>query len=164
MKSNGFLIAGVVVAGILLMSMSGNAVDLSYLTASYDAADVARLQRAANALASQGISGDLLNYCLAQVLQETGIFTNGYQNYTATDTRNNFSGITNSDGSYRVYNSANDWAADYVAILNHGPNYPADAVSISDFNNRLKANNYYTDSAATYGANLNYYYNILTQQ
>lgn len=164
MKQSTLLILLAVGAGVLLMSMaSGPSVDLSFLQGQYDSDDIARLQRAANALAAQGVTGDTLNYLLSQVLVETGIFTTSNQNYVATDTRNNFSGITNSDGTFRFYSSAGDWAADYLAVLGHGPYYPIQATSITDFNNRLKQNGYYTDNQTTYGNNLNYYYNILTQ-
>lgn len=96
---------------------------------------------------------------LCQILQETGLFTSN-PNYNATDNDLNYAGIS-SGGNLKQYNSISDFVTDYIRVLNLPPNTPIDATSITDFNTRLKANGYYTDSATTYGNNLNAYYNIL---
>jgi len=165
MKVSPLILAGVaVLAVVALSSSSGGATnsdfDLSVLNGTYDPSNVQRLQNAINGLGGQGLSDQQILFMACQMLQETGLFTDN-PNYNATDNDNNFAGIS-SGGSLKQYNSLSDFANDYVRVLNLQPNVPIDATSIGDFNTRLKANGYYTDSATTYGNNLNAYYNILT--
>lgn len=160
MKGQGVIIGIAAVLLFVLLTSAKPAIDLSPLSGQFGADNVARLQSVANALSANGISGDTLKYCLAQILQETGLFTNN-PNYVATDQRNNYAGISSGSG-YKVYNNVNDFVVDYLRVLNLPNAYPIDAVSIDDFNQRLKLNGYYTDSAVTYGNNLNYYFNLLS--
>jgi hypothetical protein len=151
------LFGGLALLAVVLMSAGNTSgIDLSGLG---DAGAISRLQGVLNALASQGATTQQLKFMAAQMLQETGLLTDN-PNYHATDTLLNYAGIS-SNGSLRGYNSLSDFATDYISVLSQGPNYPIQASSISDFNTRLKANGYYTDSAVTYGNNLNYYYNLL---
>lgn len=156
------LFGGIALLFILLSGFTNGtvSVDLSELVAQYGSDNVQRLQSVANALAAQGLSTTTIKYCLAQVLQETGLFTEN-PNYHATDTLNNYAGISNSNGSLKGYANVNDFVTDYIRILNKAPNYPVEAITIDDFNARLKGNGYYADSETTYGNNLNYYYGLL---
>lgn len=135
--------------------------DLSSFNDTYGSDNVARLQTVLNALAQAGYSGLVLQMMLSQILQETGLFTSN-PNYNATDNDNNYAGIS-SGGSLKAYNSVNDFVTDYVRVLSLGSNPPIQATDIVDFNNRLKANGYYTDSQTTYGNNLITYFNLLNQ-
>lgn len=161
----GQTVALIAIGALLIFTLTAAkpAIDLSYLNDNYGADNVARLQSVANALSAQGITGDTLKYCLAQILQETGIFTQNNANYHATDMLNNYAGISNSDGSLKSYPNVSAFVTDYIRILNKPDGYPVDAVSIDDFNARLKYNGYYTDNAGTYGNNLRIYYNLLNQ-
>lgn len=167
MKSPNLIYIGAgVLALILILKSTGSSaatysgLDLSYLS-DYGSDDVSRLQSVENELASRGLSDLQIKMMLAQILQETGIFTD-QANYNAVDNLHNFAGIS-SNGHLRAYNSVSDFVDDYLRVLNLGGNPPLEAGSIADFNNRLKANGYYTDSKTTYGNNLNYYFNLLNQ-
>lgn len=162
MKGQGILL--IIAGGLLLVVLTAArpAIDLSYLSDAYGADNVARLQKVANALSAQGITGETLKYCLAQILQETGIFTQSNANYHATDQLNNYAGISNADGSLRAYPDVAAFATDYIRVLNKSDGYPVDAVSIDDFNARLQLNHYYWPITATYGTDLNIYYNLLS--
>lgn len=159
MKSSTVIIAGGLLVLLLFIS-TPKAVDLSSLSDSYGSDNTQRLQNVGNVIAGYGISGDTLRYMLAQILQETGLFTSN-PNYHATDDLNNYAGIS-SNGSLKGYNSINDFVTDYIRVLSLPNNYPIQATSITDFNNRLYANGYYTDSPTTYGNNLTYYFNLLS--
>lgn len=163
MKGQQIVIYGGIIVLFMLLSgfaKSSGAVDLSGLIAQYGSDNVQRLQNVTNVLSTSGLSVEQLKYLLAQILVETGLFT-GNPNYHATDTLNNFAGISNSDGSLKQYASINDFVTDYLRILNKAPFYPIEAITVDDFNARLKGNHYYTDSETTYGNNLNYYYSLL---
>ncbi len=163
MQNNTWLYVGGGVLLLLLLSNKANAknVNLDLLTGRFDADDIDRLQKVQNALAQRGLSTQQIKMLLSQVLQETGIFTASNANYHATDQLNNYAGISNANGSLRSYNTIDDFVTDYLRVLNLPSHYPIQAVDIVDFNNRLKANGYYTDNKNTYGNNLNYYYNLL---
>ena len=155
------LYGGIILLFILLSGFTeSSSVDLSGLVAQFGADNVQRLQNVANVLSGQGLTSEQVKYCLAQILQETGLFT-GNPNYHATDALNNYAGISNSDGSLKQYSSINDFVTDYIRVLNLSPYYPIEAITIGDFNARLKGNNYYADSETTYGNALNYYYDLL---
>jgi hypothetical protein len=145
---------------LLLVSKRAGAVDLSSLNDQFDAGRVARLQGVANELSARGITGDTLKFLLAQILVETGLFTN-VANMNAVDNLNNYAGIS-SNGQLRAYGTISDFVDDYLRVLNLPNNYPIQATDINDFNARLKANGYYEDSATTYGNNLVYYFNLLS--
>jgi hypothetical protein len=166
MKSgNLLLISGLGLLALVLMSSksSGSStINLDCLRQNYDSADVDRLALVLSSLEGQGLSNEQIKYCLAQILQETGLFTNGYANYKNVDQLKNYAGISASSGGYRSYSTIDDFVQDYLRVLNLPGHYPIEATSIDDFNTRLKANHYYEDSATTYGNNLRYYYNILT--
>lgn len=168
MKSNNLiLLAGLGIgAYLLLASNTGsanhtyNGLDLSYLS-SYGSDNLTRLENLENELSNRGLSDLQQKMLLAQALQETGIFTD-VANYRAVDTLHNYAGISY-NGQLASYNSISDFVDDWLRVLNKGTQAPIDANNISDFNSRLKANGYYTDSANTYGKNLTYYFNLLNQ-
>lgn len=157
------LIAGAALLLILITSSSANAstdIDMDGLANQFGAERVQRLQSLINAMSAAGMSPMQIKFALAQCLQETGLFTDSWNTH-ATDVLNNYAGISNSDGSLKAYTSIPAFVSDYIRVLSLPNNYPIQANSISDFNTRLKANGYYTDSAVTYGNNLNYYFNLL---
>lgn len=135
--------------------------DLDFLS-KFGADDVQRLQDLADELSTRGLSDQTIKYMLSQALQETGIFTDNSANYNAVDNKHNYAGISY-NGQIASYGSIPDFVDDWIRVLSKSPNYPINATSIQDYNSRLKANGYYTDSAATYGNNLNYYFNLLNQ-
>lgn len=157
--------AGALFLVLFLKSNSGasasSSFDISSLSGTYGSDNVSRLQNVLNGLAAAGYSGLTLQLMLSQILQETGLFTSN-PNYNATDNDNNYAGIS-SGGSLKRYNSISDFVSDYISVLSQSPNYPIQATSVTDFNNRLKANGYYEDSQTTYGNNLATYFNILNQ-
>lgn len=150
---------------LLLVFIAGGAsannttVDLSSLSDTYGAGNVQRLQNLLNALGAAGLTSEQIRYMLSQALVETGLFTSN-PNYNATDNDNNFAGIS-SGGNLKAYSNINAFVSDWINVLSQSPNYPIQATSITDFNNRLKANGYYTDDINTYGNNLTLYYNLL---
>lgn len=149
-------------AAVLLMSNSANAnvVDLSALVDTYGADKVQRLQNLQGTLQMAGLTPTQVRFMLAQCLFETGLFTDSDWNQTATDVRNNWAGLTDTSGNYKSYNNLNDFVSDYIGFLTKGSN-PLGASSLTDFNNRLVANHYYTETPDVYLAGLNTYYNIL---
>lgn len=155
------IVVAVAIGLILLSTKTANAgpVDLSSLNDQFGSDRVQRLQNVQNVLSANGLSDLQIKLLLAQILQETGLFTNVW-NQNATDNLNNYAGIS-SNGNLKSYPNIQAFVADYLRVLNLPNAYPIDAVSVSDFNTRLKMNGYYTDSATTYGNNLNYYFNIL---
>lgn len=167
MDTKPIIIAGAALLAFMLLKPSSadahtyEGLDLSYLS-DYGAQDVQRLQNLLNELGTRGLSDLQIKMMLSQALQETGIFTDSSANYNAVDNMHNYAGIS-SNGKLKSYASISDFVDDWERVLNREPNRPIDASNISDFNNRLKANGYYTDSATTYGNNLKYYFNLLSQ-
>lgn len=109
----------------------------------------------------QGLSGNKLQFAMAQVAHETGGF-----NSRVSTVDNNFSGIkyigkplvqkNASKGSkspeknsyYARFSNVNDWARDYIRILNNSSALAAK--NITDFSQRLKKGGYFTDSIENY--------------
>ena len=163
MKGNQWLlIGGLVLGAVLLMSNSanGSVVDLSPLIDTYGADKVQRLQNLQMALQAAGLTPLQMRFMLAQSLFETGLFTNVW-NQTATDVRNNWAGLTDTSGNYKSYSSLTDFVNDYIGFLTKGSD-PLDASDLTDFNNRLVANHYYTENPDVYLSGLNTYYNLLS--
>jgi len=103
-----------------------------------------------------------LPFMLAQVCFETGWFSN-----TGAIAYNNYSGIKYTDSGlqlnstpspvmspegdpYAVFNTAKDWAIEYVRIISKGTNEPLQATNLTDYVNDLKANGYFTADTTTY--------------
>lgn len=162
MKSNQLLIGGAAVLALVLLSKNSYAtgIDFNGLSQRFNQADVDRLQKVANALARAGVDPIMLKMMLAQILHETGLFTQNNANRHAVDDLNNYAGISR-NGQLKSYPTVDAFVADYLRVLNLPSHYPIEAVNLNDFNNRLKANGYYTDSITTYGNALNYYHNLL---
>ncbi len=164
-RNNLLLFAGMGIA-VFFIARSKNAsaatydgIDLNRL-ADYGNDDVHRLSILADELESRGLSDLQIKMLLSQALQETGIFTDNSANYNAVDNLHNYAGISY-NGQLAHYNNVSAFVDDWLRVLQKGSNPPLYANNITDFNNRLKANGYYTDSQSTYGKNLTYYYNLL---
>jgi len=160
MKKEYILIGGCLAAVFIFSSLSANggSLDLSVFDDTKGSDDVERLNKVYRELLRRGLTDDQILFCLSQILVETGLFTDN-PNYVAVDQRLNYAGITR-NGQYEWYNSISDFVDDYLSVISK-KNDPLSANDIVDFNNRLKANGYYTDSKTTYGNNLSYYYNYL---
>lgn len=126
-------------------------------------------------LIGQGLKRDVATWAAAQVMHET----NGLKSNVSKED-NNHSGImwinkpyqkatkgrkrpSNEGGYYAHFADNNAWARDFVRILNIGKRKPANATSMQDYVNRLKANNYFTDSASNYYNGLTRWYNKLVK-
>lgn len=172
MKVAAPLIVGIGVLLLLLVTSQDTAAATGALNLSsligynqYATADaVGRLNAIYAELASRGYSTEQILWMLSQILLETGLFTS-VANYNRMN-QNNYAGLT--DGSnYLSFNSIADFCDAYIQFLSKRSN-PLGAASLSDFNNRLltigpNGSPYYTSSPATYLANLQYYYNLLSQ-
>lgn len=171
-KTEKYVLIGAGILALLLLASSSNAstaggnLDISSLSNDYGADSVQRLNNLYAVLLQKGLTDQQILFMLSQALQETGLFTDSPNLYNV-DTLHNYAGITTdrgygvgATGLYAKYPNISTFVDDWITILNYN-NDPFDASSISDYNNRLKANGYYTDSAGTYGSNLTYYYNLL---
>lgn len=165
METKTIIFVGIAIAGLLLLSNSASAtntsspiVDLSNLDEGAD--NIARLQNLEDTLQQNNLTDLQIKMMLAQALQETGLFTNN-ANYNATDNLNNYAGISNPDGSLMSFPDLQTFVTKWISVLSYN-NDPLGATNIVDFNNRLKANGYYTDSQTTYGNNLQIYFNELS--
>lgn len=161
-KTNDILIIGGGVLALMLLSKNSFATGVNFdsLKSKFNHDDVYRLQVVAEALARAGVDTGRIKMMLAQILHETGIFTDNNKNHRATDQLNNYAGISK-NGQLKGYNTVDDFVVDYLRVLNLPSHHPIEATNITDFNDRLKANGYYTDSKSNYGNALNYYYNLL---
>jgi len=115
---------------------------------------------ACKALKKVGATNEQLLFMIPQVAWETGHFKS-----PVSQTDNNLSGIKyygqsgatkgtpapkNEGDNYAHFNSYEDWAKDYLRILNRGKEHPIDATDLQTFASRLKANNYFGDSLENY--------------
>jgi flagellar motor component MotA len=169
MKGNTLLIVGGAALLLLLLSNTGAAAAttgvlnisslIGYNTyATQDA--INRLNSIYQELQSRGLTTMQILFALSQVLFESGLFTD-VANYTRMNL-NNYAGLTVVGGGYASYNSISDFVDAYLGFLTKGSN-PLGASSITDFNNRLQQNGYYTENPAVYLNALNAYYNLLSQ-
>lgn len=136
-----------------------------------------------DALKIYGLPVNTIKLALAQVMHETGVFSDKQK----ASKVNNFSGIVYSGSADQIKNGAIrsnialpkreqngkttiyyaqfpsvlNWSKEYLRILSKGVK-PIQAISPDDFAIRLKKNNYYTDSVENYKKNINFYYNFLT--
>jgi hypothetical protein len=148
--------------------------------ANYDA------QYFANLFARIGVSSDKIPYLLAQVAHETGNFNlsaskqlrdhNNASGIVWSNTVNQKKYATKSDSEipetinngsegnhyfYAQYDSLDNWAKDYIRILNNHGN-ALQAISIEDFLNRLYNNgvkSYFSSTYDSYSAAVNKWYN-----
>lgn len=166
MKPNSIAImAGIallfIIASKANAAPAGN-LQLSQLTSDPD--DLNRLNALYTALLNAGLTDQQILFCLSQILHESGLFTN-VANYNLMN-QNNYAGLTTTSGGYASYNSVGDFVDAYLGFLTKNNN-PLGATSLTDFNNRLVANNYYVPNdpatAAAYLADLQRYYNLLSQ-
>lgn len=164
MEFNPLIVIGIGAGLYFLLSdglNGGNgSLNLDLLTDQYGTAKVSRLKSLLSELDTFNLTLEQKKYLLSQAIHETGLFTSN-PNYNAIDNRRNWAGLM-LNGAYKVYNNLHDFIASWISpvYLNKG-SFPLQASSIDDFNTRLKANGYYTDSVVTYGNALRKYYNIL---
>jgi len=165
MKSNTPIYIGLAVLAFFVLDSftnddnSSNDTIADFSTLTNDESDLQRLDAVYEALQRNGFSGLGLKFAMAQILVESGILTN-VANYHLMDDYHNYAGLTSVNGGYANYPNLDAFAHAYYGFLTKKSN-PLGASSISDFNNRLVANHYYTDSPVTYGKNLAYYFNAL---
>lgn len=125
------------------------------------------------ALINNGLSGNQLELVMAKVAHETGGF-----NSRVFLSLNNASGIKwinkpfqpatkgtlSPEGNfYAKYANLNDWAKDYLRILNMGKIKPLQATDTATFAKMLKDKRYYTDTVANYAKGLNRWQSILSK-
>jgi flagellum-specific peptidoglycan hydrolase FlgJ len=188
MSNTRTIVIVAIVAGTLLylsQQAGGIAAITSDLSAIFDNLDqwfaqttIARIYQAYQSLQNAGLSGVQLKLALCQVMYETGAFSS---ESVAANTDNNLSGIVwinnpsiqvnatqggpaDTPGYYWAdYATINDWAIDYVRIVNDGPYYPlTNATDTSSFAALLQENGYYTGSETDYAAGMLHYWNIFT--
>lgn len=129
----------------------------------YTSKQTAVLSQAATSLLKAGLPKEKLQFVLPQLAFETGHFKSDVLNKD-----NNLSGITfvgqagatkgvkmpaadSLTGYYAHFNSVDDWAKDYLRIMNKVGKYrPLEATNIQDFSHRLKLNKYYQADEKTY--------------
>jgi len=167
MNKNFLLLGGLGVLALLLYSNSANAssntsgnapgnFDLSQLT--NDPTDLQYISNLYTELQTRGLTNQQILFMLSQCLYESGILTS-VGNYKLIS-QNNFAGLTNVGGGYASYNSISDFVTAYIGFLTKGSN-PLGASSLTDFNNRLQQNKYYTENPQIYYNGLLTYYNEL---
>jgi len=153
-------------AFILLAVMVSNAAapgatqfDLSYLSTQFGQDAVNRFNSLQKEYFSRGLTTEQVKYALAQDLFESGLFTD-VANYSLMN-QNNYAGLTDMGGGYASYNSISDFVDAHLGFLQKGSD-PIGAGTLSDFNNRLIQNHYYTENPQTYYNGLLTYYNLLS--
>lgn len=130
-----------------------------------------------DALNTLPLSKTTMDLLLAQVLNETGMFSSLSNVY---DLNKNASGIlyTGSKGQkangatkgskrmsieggyYARFDTLNNWAKEYYRVLNRGA-LPLKAIDAKDFAVRLKQNGYFTAPLAEYQKNLIFFHDFL---
>lgn len=118
-----------------------------------------RLNGLIGEMVARGYSSQQIEYMLSQILFETGMLTSVAN--TRLMNQYNFAGLTTTSGGYAAYSGYSDFMDAYVGFLTKGSN-PLGATSLTDFNNRLIANHYYTENPDVYLSGLQAYYNALT--
>lgn len=139
-------------------SMAVGDINISSLSGSYSADQINRISQLYSAMLNNGWTTQQCLFGLAQCLFESGLFT-GQGNYSLMNNYN-YAGLTSTVGGYASYSSYQDFVNNYENFLTKGAN-PLGATSLSDFNNRLVANNYYTEDPTVYYNGLSGYYNLL---
>lgn len=120
-----------------------------------------RINTLYNSMLQNGLTMQQIYFMLAQILFETGLLTD-VANFTRMN-QNNYAGLTTTSGGYASYNSIDDFMTAYIGFLTKGSN-PLGASSLTDFNNRLVQNHYYTENPSVYLNGLQTYYTLLTNQ
>lgn len=169
--NNGIIVAGVILLALLLMGEQVSAdvasqtsvVDLGGLAANFAVTpdQENRINALYSAMQPYGLSSMQQDFMLAQLLHESGLLTS-QANYNLMDNYNNYAGLTSTGGSYASYPSLDAFMQAYIGFLSKGSN-PLGATSLTDFNNRLVQNHYYTDDPTSYYNDLAVYYNLLSQ-
>lgn len=166
-KNSSFIWLGAGVLFLLVLSgksasanVANGDLDLSSLSSDYGSDAINRLNAIYGELLSRGYSTQQILYMLSQILHESGLFTD-LANYGLMN-QNNYAGLTVTGGGYASYPSISAFVDAYEGFLSKGAD-PLDASSLTDFNNRLVQNHYYTDSPSTYLNDLVQYYNLLIQ-
>lgn len=155
------IIAGIAILALASKTASGAAsgnLDISYFSDQYGSDVAARISALYSELLSRGLTNQQILFALSQMLQESGLLTD-MANYNLMD-NNNYAGLTTTSGGYAAYNSISAFIDAYLGFVTKGSD-PIAAGSLSDFNNRLVANHYYTANPADYLKRLTSYYNLL---
>ena len=168
MKTNALLIgAGVAVIALIMSNKSnaegGGSLNFNTLIGFNDYATpeaVSRIQAIYDELSSRGFTTEQLLWMLSQICFETGIFTN-VANYGLMN-KNNYAGLTTVSGGYASYPNIAAFCDAYITFMTKRAN-PIGANSLTDFNNRLRQNGYYTENPDIYFNGLQTYYNILSR-
>ncbi len=164
MKTSGYVIAVGAILALLLLSKSGNAaapngsLSLNDLSDRYGQDAINRLNALYAEMLSRGYSDQQILFMLSQILFETGLFTDA-PNFHLMN-QNNYAGLTAVSGGYAAYNSISDFLDAYDGFLSKGSD-PLGANNLTDFNNRLLKNHYYTENPGVYYNGLLSYYNLL---
>lgn len=117
------------------------------------------------------VPANILPFIVAQVAHETADF-----NSRLLYDHNNATGITFANKpkmqknavkgrplpeapqyNYARFDTLNDWAVDYLRLINKGKNKPLAALTVDDYIVRLKANNFFTDTIERYTAGVKKY-------
>lgn len=159
-KNEPLVIVGLAVLAFLLLTSAKQNNSLSTLNfdalkqAGYDSGDVDLLNEIYTALVNNGsLTDQQLMYCLAQIVHETGLFTD-VTNYVAIEQRHNWAGL-GGYGSYKVYPNDDAFVSDYLSpAWLAKKSMPLQATSLSDFNDRLFQNGFYDTTIP--GAKQNY--------
>jgi hypothetical protein len=175
MNKNVIIAAFIVIFGLSLFKSKG--MIQAAILKKYGSLRSTKFFKVLAALKTLNLSAKQLTFLMSQIMVETGVFSS---RSTVFDLNNNASGIlytkssgqlanratkgtprsTSEGGNYAKFENLNDWAKEYFRVLNR-KSMPLNANDINDFTNRLKENNYFTDSLETYKKNINFFYNFL---
>jgi hypothetical protein len=166
-KNSSFVWIGAAVLLALVFSTKSAAantangdLDLSSLSDAYGQDAVNRLNSIYAELLSRGYSTQQILFMLSQILHESGLFTD-VANYGLMN-QNNYAGLTVTSGGYASFPNISAFVDAYEGFMTKWSD-PIGATSLTDFNNRLVANGYYTANPAAYLNSLQVYYNLLSQ-
>lgn len=120
----------------------------------------------------QGLVPDnILPFIVAQVAHETADFKSkllyDHNNATGITFANNKQRQKNATKgrplpedpryNYAKFDSIKDWAVDYIRLINRGQNKPLNALTVDEYIERLKANNFFTATVESYKAGVKRY-------
>ena len=178
MNKNIFIAAIIVFLGYKIFNKKAS-MFFNNILAKYGTDKRDKLIKVIDALNTLPISKTQLKLLIAQVMNETAMFSSTSNVF---DLNNNASGIlyTGSTGQkangakqgskrmsieggyYAKFDTLNNWAKEYYRVLNRGA-LPLRATSAKDFAIRLKQNNYFTAPVSEYSKNLVFFHDYLTK-
>jgi hypothetical protein len=185
-NTRNIVIVAIVAGALLYLSQQPGVINelttiFDQLTQWFDTTTIAKIYQAYTCLGNAGLSVVQAKLALCAVMFETGAFSSLS---TVADTDNNYTGIEwinnpsvqlnasqgtpfpaseSSTAYYAHFATVQDWANDYVRILNLPPQQPIDnATDPNSFALLLEENGYYTGSETDYAGGLTHYWNIFT--